>query len=943
MTLPPVGITPYIKSIESFHPNIQYELLRRTKSSEMAVVYMPFVKLTSLSNVLGDNLKNGIRCQTGDVCFPSLGVHGQKEVSFDEIYTPTANNRSIIGYASGPITNGTIGRIPVLVSSDDAENDPQNIPMPGIVNLQTERSTAGSMGVRGGLFKATINIKAYSTGQVNGLLRYFLRPATRVILEIGHQPSNIQELESVFGTGKYQKFDWNRPKEQIDAELKPLVTLTGSQKDFIEKYIYGNFGNYEIFIGYVVDFKLKYNKDNTYDIGLTIHSLQQYEIPTANTGVQSINSGAAVPDKCKNIEIREYFKPSGGFKQNSFSELMARVMKGEKDFQFTPVTGDNWKDHVIPLRGPGSSPGAGGNEHPGYLVSWQFFVDVILNDVKWGILSVFQQETDSNTMNYLRASVIRSIGYESVSLNKSGEVVIDPIISLQSNEVAWSEYLRSTKPDVMVIYNSKAQNISTTETTIEIVDKLERLGTVSEEEADRIEAAFKEGSTVKKLIKDSPVGDFKEIQRGTESTGTSYLTNGVWLNTNAIIQAFEGADTISVAIDNLLKEMNNATKGFWNLQLLSDDTQSPGMHIIDMGLSKKLDYPEELTNAEIFNNDLLNSVSSATINADVHKLGQDISGSMKPTYMYVFNRGLGTYREYDTGGELLDISLESSLPQVIAVQAIAGIGGQMQRGTLEAIDINELQLITRYDVYPKCNKSDGGPCPDSTDRNLVKPPSGLPSSTNLVTSIRNLIENGRSSATESINKKLTKEIGNYLDRQIGTCEDEDETKRKQCEQRKRDAEEKINQYVRQLRAVITEQEETNRPGYLSLVGKYGSAFGSVLDLVEYDVTKLIKELDKESTEKVVHPFNSSNLTKTIVDLTMPGLGGLQLFQSFRVARVPSIVNRGYYVVTKITHDFSDNGWITKVQGRFRYNPNLKVTGPPLPSCRKADGTCVDAI
>ena len=76
-----------------------------------------------------------------------------------------------------------------------------------------------------------------------------------------------------------------------------------------------------------------------------------------------------------------------------------------------------------------------------------------------------------------------------------------------------------------------------------------------------------------------------------------------------------------------------------------------------------------------------------------------------------------------------------------------------------------------------------------------------------------------------------------------------------------------------------------------------------------------------SAPAAAHAFNSSNLTKTVVDVTLPGIGGINLFQSFLVDRVPSIIDRGFYVVTKITHEFTvQNGWITKIQGRFRYRP-----------------------
>lgn len=933
-------ISPYIASVESFHPFIQHELIRRSKGSEMADVYMPFIKLTSLSNVLGDNLSTGQPCDVGAAWCPSLGIHGQPEVSFEDIYNPTGANRSIIGYATTLSPDGVAQQSPVYVTATDAENDPTNIPMPGITKMSAERTTAGSMGVRGGLFKATIDIKAYSTGQVNALLRYFLRPATRVVLELGHQRANNREATLSANGIIYQKFNWNRKLDEINAELEPLVTLRENQRYFIEKYIYGNFGNYEIFIGYVVDFKLKFTKENVYEIQLIVHSLQQFEVPTNGTGVQALNQGSAITDKCKAIEITDYFDPPAGWRINSFAQLMAAATSAQptKPIETKPLNGTNWNQHIIPLRGAGSAPGSGGNTHPGYLVSWEFFVNVILNDLDYGILSVFNLPKDSDTISVLRSAVLRRIGNEST-------LAREPVVSLNSGEVSWDKDLRSVNPDVMVIYNKNATGGAdiSSETAIQIASRLERLGLVSEDDAQSIIDGFGAGSLVKNSIQTSPIGSFDEVKVNEKGTGTSFLTKGVWINTNAIINAFSGADTVSTAINRLLIEMNNATMGLWNLQVLSNDTENPGMHVVDMGLSKPV--PTEklplLTNETILNNDILESADEVnSIAADINKLGTFQENKWTPKYIYVFNRGLRTLGEHDTGGELLDITLESSLPQVIAVQAIAGVGGQMQRGALEAIDINELRRITLYNsVYPPCTQASDGPCKE-IEREAITPPSGMPQS--IANEIKRLVERGNATEAQSITDLLGKQIEDY----VGTCPDlpenpdrAAEARRRECERLNEQQQEQANQYVGALQAAARESYESTRPGYLDLVSQYGARFGSVLDLISYDKSALQKRFDENSTKQQVHPFNSSNLTKTTVDLTTPGIGGIQLFQSFGVARVPNILDRGYYVATRVNHEFGDSGWITKIQGRFRYNPNLTSTASATDGCNAISGTC----
>jgi hypothetical protein len=76
-----------------------------------------------------------------------------------------------------------------------------------------------------------------------------------VILEFGRMSSNPEE--------EIVPFNWNRSKDEITKDLEPLVTATQDQREFIKTYVYGSKGNYDIFIGYVVNFKLNYTGKNT--------------------------------------------------------------------------------------------------------------------------------------------------------------------------------------------------------------------------------------------------------------------------------------------------------------------------------------------------------------------------------------------------------------------------------------------------------------------------------------------------------------------------------------------------------------------------------------------------------------------------------------------------------------------------------------------------------
>jgi len=142
----------------------------------------------------------------------------------------------------------------------------------------------------------------------------------------------------------------------------------------------------------------------------------------------------------------------------------------------------------------------------------------------------------------------------------------------------------------------------------------------------------------------------------------------------------------------------------------------------------------------------------------------------------------------------------------------------------------------------------------------------------------------------------------------------------QTQQQIRDA---LSAAATAIRAVPAQNFEQRNPGVLAVVRSYATSFGKAIGLAERDISVFIQQLDSTRKDSTIHPFNASNLTKTTIDLTLPGIGGILLFQAFQVERIPDVLKRGYYIVTKVVHEFSvENGWITKLTGRFRFKPNM---------------------
>jgi hypothetical protein len=952
------SISPHLGTYESFHPRIQYELTRRKFATETVDTYMPFVKLTSFTYVKGEDVAS--RQPIGIVGWcPSIGIHGRKAVSADDIYnsfgdisrtefgtearTNLIRNSSVVGEITVATKNAqqqrVLSRELRLLSrlpSDITLSDPANIPLPGITNLSIDLSTAGPMGVRGGLFRTDIKMVAYSKNQVDTLLRYFLRPGTRVVLEYGKMSNTKNDFET---------FDWAREPRVLAAELYNTREYTVGNNQKVEhtfpahdrlrkKYMYPSDGNYDILIGYVVKFNMKVNKNNIYEITLTMHSLNQSEIPNANSTVKSLCSNA-LDDKCQAIDIREYFNPSVSWKAKTFAKLLANFTTNQR-------LQTSYKNEIVKIKNA-NNQSTGEN---GFYVSWRFFVQVILNDPEFGILSIFPVKSIPLVMN----SLISPLGTSAVDSDKPVKIVHDND-TLIANEVGWHPALLSIDPNTMVIYNPRRIPVG---------------AAASDEEYRLFESIYKqenkttavEVSDAERIIRSGP--GFLPDTSAYGGQGVSSLLEGVWINTMAIEKAFAENDTITKSLEALLVKMNNATGGYWNLQLLSIDgttesnTPSNGLHVVDMGLSKRVSQPRSNPRERA---DLLTSVTQPINNKEQilnlqFAKGADAENKDRPKYIYVFNErnrvftNVATERLSKTtevdkpilegvGSELIDLNVDFGLPIAIASQVIAGVGGSSQKGTLEAIDVNELNDIS---IFPRtlvafCDtpvRTD--PCFGDPNRQIEIRLSVL--NNEKQREIADLGPRPDPNRERSFLQALNEGTSKFFFGGITTATEWDAAKAR-IEARYQRLTDSLVQGISASGGDSSEVISRIR----AIINDYGYA-GTVLQLIELNPAEMATKLnldsrddiiDEETGERVpkVHAFNSSNLTKVLVDLTLPGISGIHLFQTFLVDRIPSVLQYGYYMVTKVTHELSPStGWITKVQGRFRYDPLTKGTITP---------------
>ena len=102
----------------------------------------------------------------------------------------------------------------------------------------------------------------------------------------------------------------------------------------------------------------------------------------------------------------EYFKAERSSFENNFYKVLADTQTPNS--QRTELY-DRWKNHVIELRGNGTNAPHAGTTQNGYLVSWKFFINVILRDTRYGLMSLFQVDSDPKGPDAATLSLVRKV------------------------------------------------------------------------------------------------------------------------------------------------------------------------------------------------------------------------------------------------------------------------------------------------------------------------------------------------------------------------------------------------------------------------------------------------------------------------------------------------------------------------------------------------------
>lgn len=600
----------------------------------------PFLKATTtlqLAEYLGE----------GNIGF-SLGIQTiDQDVAYEDIYSDTTDGTStnpMIGYTYTP--EGKTKRVYAQSPNSEASaiaslfdrnmstantSDFVRIPPPGITKMTVGRNRNGL------LAQAQLHITVPSLIQLEILHRTFLIPGCGMVLEWGQQfAPDIIGTEDRVRIEDYM-FPWY-DRNELTKMLSRLAKRDFGLEEILEKHVYPSKGQYMWMFGRVANFSVKAAKDGSFECVVKVVG------PSEDGWAYSVQNTVIPPvDASKNFcsadsnSVESYFKTTVANSLN-FKSLLDNVRNDKND---------PWHNHVvvIPKSNKKHEPTSkDANLNPSeiefldsensYFITWKFFVNVVLNDRKRGLMAIFANSNTISTDQLDKICLLRPYfegNSKDIDAVANKKYIDDPM----EQYVGMNVYLRSTDPSTMMLVNEIAAVDSSQDITYFRQGAAEEFFAPSE----LTTAMLSQGEFSRSI---------SEAEKNTptcEVPDKGFLSSGVWLNHKAVVASMLGADTIMRGIVNLLNRMNAATKGYWNLTV---DVAEP--------------HP-----------DVPNSSYNYTIMDANYR--ENIAGGVADFIdnVYVFNKYIRSNSGNLVGSELLDCSVDLSLPKLLFAQ-IATLG-----------------------------------------------------------------------------------------------------------------------------------------------------------------------------------------------------------------------------------------------------------------------------
>ena len=613
---------------------IQNILAQRSKVTNTVQVGMPFVKATTtigIEEYLGP----------GNIGF-TLGIHSLPDSGYQSLfesavgnpgdpmvgYTYTRNGSNVPVYATAPSTDTALGRyFTPTATIQNIQNTAAKIPPPGITGLKIGRNNFGTV------MMADLTISVPTLQQLEYLHRVFLIPSCGIVLEWGQQFAPDESTPLLM---REQMFPWYN-RAALDGMLQRLGQKKFSMEAILRDYVYPTRGQYMWMFGRVANFAIKGTSDGSFDVTVKIvgPAEDQWAYSVRQT-VSSPSSPGTFPcvDGANSVESYLINTTAGG---HNLKTLLDGVYGGT----ILP----EWQKHVISITNGNKKEGAEGSESApnvnqssfadsdnAYFITWRFFVNVVLNDINYGIKSIYKR---ANLPDEVLAKISFIRPY-------AGSPTQTPLDDPYENYVGNNPYLRSFDPGTLIIVNEHAAVSAADDYNAGPDSAKELIDDIASNELTRqfLDAGSGNNFDFHKSDPARPTNS-QDRDRGLLSTG-------VWLNHRAVISSFLSANTVLQGISNLLNKMNYATKKYWSLTL---DVSEP----VDGDTS--IDY---------------------TVVDENYKGSSDqaVKELIEEDKIYTFNKFLRQTPNGIVGSELIDFNVDLDLPKLLFSQIAAmGLNG----------------------------------------------------------------------------------------------------------------------------------------------------------------------------------------------------------------------------------------------------------------------------
>ncbi|KKN13662.1 hypothetical protein LCGC14_1004100 [marine sediment metagenome] len=492
----------------------QAELIRRRVNNpvtQLAIptpVISPFVRFTSTR--VETSVPNKYK-------FFHLGLHGfpTKEAggiadalgTTSNIFQLMYGGQDVVGYA---FENGK--RKPILSTDSLLTKDRMPAkgahPIPGVTGITVEH-----LGVNNSI-RTTVNWVCYNDTQLEFLRQHFLMAGGYAIIEFGNQMSNRTPMP-IFDFGN-------------DDRVKQLTDFVTKGRRLMSDVLFEPArGNYNMFIGEIVDSHINYGTDGTINCSTISYSIGEAMFGVRNTALLSRVQTEEDKKKFTNT-IRDFFKEKGEFENLLNIPSRARFvvnMSAKTETEVRTNAGEQITDTILKKFAARDS---------GRFIPWEMFIGDVLGEL------------------------FKAVRVDEVS----ADAALFTEINKTEPAVGNHRLLQSTDPETLVIVKSFNTKGGQQAEAPAQVDGLARF------------------STVRPLSNGKPRPQYFISGSGELKDEKGLLTNGIWLNVDAIKEVFQNNNTFYYSLMALLDRMNNATENYWSLDL-AFDTETEQYKIYD--------------------------------------------------------------------------------------------------------------------------------------------------------------------------------------------------------------------------------------------------------------------------------------------------------------------------------------------------------------------------